>query len=194
MAKRVRLIIARHTLTDDNVENRYSGQNYIWLNQIGETQRDELASELALLHGICAIVGSDLPRTSEVAECLGRRLGLNPILTPLLREVDVGKMTDLLKSEAVETYPGDHHHVSLPTFDFSDIGGESHVSVIKRYELALAFLVNEFGVEDEVDRALPRVVLVGHGTAFNLVFKHTHHIVEYLHNQGAFQEFVWPTC
>lgn len=188
--KYLRLIICRHTQTDDNAQRIYTGQNNVFLNETGEAQADALADRLAIFDRVVAVVASDLWRTTEVARRIATRLGLIPILMPDLREVDVGKMSGLLKIEAVERYPGEHHRTSLPHFDFTDIGGESNTAVVARYERALGYIVNRFG-EPFLEDA-PHVILVGHGTALTRVFAQQHRVIEKLHAQGEFQEFLWP--
>ena len=63
--------------------------------------------------------------------------------------------------------------------------------MIGRFHYETELLALEFGSLD-MDDVLPRVVLVGHGTAMRLVFRDTFGLIKELHQQGECQEVIWP--
>ena len=98
------LLLARHGETDWNRERRWQGHADPELNEAGREQARELARTLALAPP-ATIYASDLARSRETAEIVGRELGLPVVLDPRLREVDVGEWSGLLWSEIEERYP-----------------------------------------------------------------------------------------
>ena len=104
--KKFRLIICRHTQTDDNVRRMYTGQNDVHLNIMGRGQADSLAKKIAVFNkNIVAVISSDLIRTIRVATSIVTELGLNAIFTSDLREVDVGKIAGMIIDDAIRNYP-----------------------------------------------------------------------------------------
>jgi broad specificity phosphatase PhoE len=83
------LLLVRHGETDWNAERRWQGHADVPLNDRGREQAQRLAEELAAekLDAICA---SDLARARETAEIVGATLGVEVVLDPDLREIDVG--------------------------------------------------------------------------------------------------------
>lgn len=90
----VRLYLARHGETPDNVSHIMQGQTQGMLNSRGREQAMALAERL-LGEGIGAIVASDLRRAVETAEIVAGVLGLTIETTPLLRERDWGGFTGM---------------------------------------------------------------------------------------------------
>jgi len=184
----VKFVLVRHTQTDDNAQRKYTGQNNVPLNELGVSQAESLASQIAQLSNIQAIFSSDLQRTRKVAEIIASQIGLKPIFTAALREVDVGQIAGMLKDEAIAQYPDDKYRTSELHFDFTDIGGESVQQVMQRFEQCLAEIDQQYGTE----RPVVRVVVVTHGSALRRFFVQEHQLLDKIHAQGEYQEVDWP--
>ncbi len=85
----MRLLVARHGLTQHNSEFRFTGQIDAPLSPLGERQADALAARLAPMR-FDAIVASDLARARETAERIARRSGQTVIPDADLREIFMG--------------------------------------------------------------------------------------------------------
>lgn len=99
------LLLVRHAETDWNAESRWQGHADPPLNERGRAQARELAERLSR-ERIDAVYTSDLRRARETADEVGRRLGLEPVPVPDLREVDVGEWSGLTYAEITDRWPG----------------------------------------------------------------------------------------
>ena len=88
----------RHGETDWNAGRRVQGNTDVPLSARGREQAEELAARLADWP-IGAIYSSDLRRALETARPLAERLGLEPIVDPILRERNFGAFEGLHDSE-----------------------------------------------------------------------------------------------
>jgi broad specificity phosphatase PhoE len=93
------LLLVRHGETDWNAERRFQGHADVPLNPRGRDQAARLAEELTSSE-VDAVYSSDLSRARETAEIVGARLGVEVVLDPDLREVDVGSRQGLTWSES----------------------------------------------------------------------------------------------
>jgi len=93
------LLFVRHGETDWNAQRRWQGHADVPLNDRGRAQARELAESLAG-ERIDAIYTSDLSRARDTAEAVGVRLGIDVVLDPDLREIDVGPIEGLTAQEA----------------------------------------------------------------------------------------------
>ena len=99
------LILVRHGETAGNQTGRF--QTYDTpLAEEGRAQARRLAERIAAEGPVDAIYSSDLARARETAAILGERLGVEPVLDPGLRELDVGDWKGLLRDEMAGQYPG----------------------------------------------------------------------------------------
>jgi probable phosphoglycerate mutase len=98
------VLLMRHGQTDWNLAGRWQGHTDIPLNETGQQQADALCQRLHSW-SIKAIYTSDLQRCVQTAVPLATSLGLQPILTPLWRERDVGDFSGLTGQQAREQYP-----------------------------------------------------------------------------------------
>src|SRR5579859_741140 len=81
-----RLLLVRHAESQWNEEGRLQGQLDPPLSELGRRQAVKLAQRMAR-HRPAAIYTSDLERCLQTAAPLAYELGLDPQLTPSLREV-----------------------------------------------------------------------------------------------------------
>jgi broad specificity phosphatase PhoE len=95
------LLLVRHGETDWNAERRWQGHADVLLNARGQEQAEQLATELANAE-IDAVYSSDLSRARQTAEIVASRLGVDVVLDPDLREIDVGSREGLTWSETQE--------------------------------------------------------------------------------------------
>src|SRR5436309_13776547 len=85
------LVLVRHGETAGNRDRRF--QTYDTpLSDTGRAQAQRVAERLAAEGPFDALYASDLARTRETAEAIGARLGLTPVFTPALRELDTGDL------------------------------------------------------------------------------------------------------
>jgi len=132
----MRLLIARHGATQNNLDARFTGQLDVPLSPIGERQALALADGLAGVH-LDALVSSDLCRALATAEPIARLQDLQVLRDPDLREISVGSWSDrtwdairLEEPELVARYAADSVNVAPP-------GGESVVQLRARAVRAL---------------------------------------------------------
>jgi len=182
------IILCRHTRTGDNHKRIYSGQNDIALDAVGWKQARTLASTVVRLAGppVGAVLSSNLIRAASLAKLIGGRAGVTPHLDRALREVHIGQMAGLMREDALKRFPLERHKTANPGFDYTDIGGESADNVRRRH---LDFLSRE--IQKLEAQGVQRVVAVGHGTSFRLVFQYTLRSIAKLHEQGEYQLITW---
>jgi 2,3-bisphosphoglycerate-dependent phosphoglycerate mutase len=99
-----RILLARHGETDWNREGRWQGHSDQPLNATGIAQAKALGRRLAG-EKLNALYTSDLLRATQTAAEVTRETGLQAILTPRLREVDVGDLAGIDRAEAARRYP-----------------------------------------------------------------------------------------
>jgi probable phosphoglycerate mutase len=134
-----RLWLIRHAESTWNAQGRWQGQGDPPLSPQGRAQAEQLAARLSE-EAIEVLVASDLARTVETAEIVGRALGLAPRLVPDLRELDAGRWSGLCRAEIARRDPE-----ALTRFDSGDPdapagGGESRRQVAQRARSALRAL------------------------------------------------------
>lgn len=183
-----RLVIVRHTQTDDNVARRYSGQYDVELNLTGKKQAIDVSKRIVGLGNICAVASSNLSRAMFLGDRIGSRAGVVTRALPELREAGLGRLERLTRDEFPARYQGDMYRTSRPDFDFTEVGGESAQQVIERYLRGLHIMRRQL----ELHGPNGRLVVVGHGTALRLVFRDHFGAIDKLHEQGDFQELDWP--
>ena len=98
-----RLILIRHGETDWNLEGRYQGQSDVPLNERGRIQSAELIPELKVKMP-SAIYCSDLSRSFETAEIIGRALSVPVVRDRRLREIHLGVWEGMLFQEIQAKY------------------------------------------------------------------------------------------
>ncbi len=134
------LILSRHGETEENIRHIMQGQMPGHLSELGKQQAEQLA-DLLEKEDIDVIVCSDLARSYDTAMAVARRKGLEPVATPLLREMDWGIYTGKVANE----------------MDFKNLpeSVESIEALYKRAGDFLQFLQTDF--------AGKRILAIGHG-------------------------------
>jgi broad specificity phosphatase PhoE len=132
----VELWFLRHGESLWNAAGLWQGQADPPLSERGRRQAERAAERLAAL-GIASLVASDLGRAQATAEIVGARLGLEVLLEPALRELDVGCWSGLAHGEIERRWPDE-----LARFRAGDLalragGGESRLALRERVEDAL---------------------------------------------------------
>lgn len=98
MEATISLILSRHGETEENKLHIMQGQMPGHLSELGKQQAEQLA-DLLEKENIDIIVSSDLARSYDTAMTVARRKGLEPVQTPLLREMDWGIYTGKVANE-----------------------------------------------------------------------------------------------
>jgi len=122
------LYIIRHGSTRFNEQQKLQGQLDFPLTAQG-TMDAKLMAILLKKVRLDAIYSSDLKRAKMTAEIVRKSLGFpkNIISTPLLREIDAGKVSGYPKAEIHRRYPSYKKQAS-----FTFPGGESYADVQRR--------------------------------------------------------------
>jgi broad specificity phosphatase PhoE len=98
------MLLVRHGETALNRERRWQGQHDASLSEAGRAEAQALAARIAAV-GAGALYSSDLPRARETAAEIAAATGLEPVLDPRWREVDVGEWLGLTPDEVAARYP-----------------------------------------------------------------------------------------
>ena len=128
----MRVILIRHGQTEWNLLQKYQGQTDIPLTDLGRTQAQRAGEYLASNETIEALYCSDLSRTRETAEIVGKAVGLHPSCDARLREISFGVWEGLTFTEVYEKYPEDFDHWHKDAFKTKVPGAESFEQVMNR--------------------------------------------------------------
>jgi len=144
----------RHGQTEHNASGRLMGHRDIPLDETGRAQAETAAALLAS-RPLRAVYASDLQRASCTAGVVASRLGLELILLPALREVDVGEWEGLTGAEIERNYPEVIAALEKDPFGTRRPGGESYGEMASRV----------WGALEEIATAHPgeEVLAVSHG-------------------------------
>lgn len=130
-----RIYFFRHGQTDWNAEGRIQGHLDIPLNDRGRTQADALIQPLRRV-GVEAFLSSDLSRALETAEIIAARLGVPVHQDAGLREIHLGELQGLSRSEIQERFGEEFsthlRHHPLSDADVARLGSESGEQVVTR--------------------------------------------------------------
>lgn len=118
-----RLVVVRHGRTAWNAEGRFQGQADVPLDDVGQAQAAALVAELAALQPE-RVATSDLSRTRQTAAPLAAATGIEPLVDPRLREVDVGAWEGLTADEVRARFP-EQFEVWRSGQDLARGGGET---------------------------------------------------------------------
>jgi glucosyl-3-phosphoglycerate phosphatase len=139
----VRVVFVRHGATDWTAAGRFQGHAGPGLNAAGAAQATTLADALAAAgRDVSTIVSSDLPRASETAFILQRRLPHASVrLDRAWREVDVGTWSGLTMAEVARHDPGTLR-AWLSGKDVRRGGGERRAEALERAMVALSAIMS----------------------------------------------------
>lgn len=138
-------------------KKRYIGIMDIDLSEVGQNRAKALAPEFI---GYDAIYCSNLLRTRQTADIIGACIGITPVSTPALREIDMGAWEGLSFDEVKLKYPAHFAERGLNPFYSAAPDGESYAGVCKR---ASAFL-------SEIDAAKNNLFITHLGVIRALMF------------------------
>jgi broad specificity phosphatase PhoE len=158
MTDPTRLVLVRHARPVD-AGVRVFGSLDVLLGADGVAQAERLIERLAG-EAATAIYSSPLVRALDTARPLARKLGLEPVIVPDLREIDFGELERLTPPELEERYPA-----YLPwTDDPAEVGfpgGESVAEVQNRALAATRAIIAAHPGET--------AVVVSHGVTLRIV-------------------------
>jgi len=137
---RAALLLVRHAESSWNAAGRWQGHADPPLSERGVAQANALARDLAG-EPIDRIVSSDLRRAAETAAILGRARGLEPLLEPRLRELDLGAWEGLTRDEIASTAQADLRRFDAGDPDVRPGGGETLREIERRVRFAVRELV-----------------------------------------------------
>ena len=157
-----RFHLIRHGESTWNAENRWQGQADPPLSERGVAQAARLARKLEHVH-LDAVVSSDLCRAVDTAEVVAAPHGLAVEKRPALRELDVGRWTNLTSPEIAERYP-DEWDAFTAGEDVRRGGGESHAMLTERVMAAFDDVAAEAARGKRQD-----VAVVSHGGCVRVI-------------------------
>jgi len=136
-AARATVTLVRHAESEWNASARWQGHADPPLSPRGEAQVRALAERMTGQRA-ALLVSSDLRRALQTAEAIGRVLGIDPVVDPMLRELDVGCWSGLRREE-IEALDPD----GLVRFESGDPrvrpgGGETRSEIRRRARCAIA--------------------------------------------------------
>ncbi|MDR1687501.1 MAG: phosphoglycerate mutase family protein [Clostridiales bacterium] len=151
------IITIQHTQSVHHVNAMIGGQGDWSLTELGIKQADKIGENLALeIDGSNYIMySSDLLRAKQTAENAGRHLGIKPVLTAALREINCGTANGVSKEESRKIFLG-----SMKTIDDKSYpGAESMRDVWNR----LREFLNEIMTRKEEN-----IIIVAHGISLGI--------------------------
>lgn len=157
------IYFVRHGKDDDKYRGGWSN---LGLLDEGKNQARLLAEHLhenREKYSIDALISSDLRRTAETAQEIGKKLGMPVQFSEEWREMNNGELAGMLNSEALEKYPG----LFFNTLEMDEQypGGESPREFLGRIRKAYEKLCKEI----ENGKIGPDVMVVTHGGVINII-------------------------
>lgn len=162
-----RIYLVRHGQVVNHHEFRYNGHYDVDITDEGVSQMNRLSDFLAENdHGekVEAVYSSDLQRSVKGAEIIGARLGVEPVLTADLREINLGRWDGLTREEGASRFP-DEAHITFQDLATTRItGGENFEDVRARALPAFEGIVKKHSGSS--------VVIVAHGGVNRVILCH----------------------
>lgn len=154
----MKVYVVRHGQSECNRLDLRCGWSQTPLSELGHQQAKSANAYLKDIP-FDRVYCSDLPRA--VQTCKDALPDCQPILTPKVREISVGAMSDRTFDDCIAEY-GDRYHHAMRVLDFREFGGESREEMRDRLYGFFKELEQLEGVE--------RVAVFGHeGTAQQLL-------------------------
>ncbi|MDL1899193.1 histidine phosphatase family protein [Anaerolineae bacterium CFX9] len=157
-----RVLLIRHGETDWNVSGRWQGTIDIELNDLGREQALRVARYLRDRR-LGAIFASDLRRAAETAAIIGREHGLDPVLDPRWRELNLGVFQGLTRDEIIARYPREWKDSHNDFMGYRFPNGESRLIMQERSYQALQHALAANGDGD--------IVVVTHGGTIRILLR-----------------------
>ncbi len=162
-AGRTRLYLVRHGELVTSAQWLYVGHMEAMLNDAGRRQISLMAQRLAP-EPVDVLLASDLKRTMESAEIIGRVIGRAPEPVPAFREVNLGLWEGMSRDQIIAKYPDDFELRTRDIVKYRIPGGESFADVRDR-------------VIPQLDAVLERhrgknILLVAHGGVNRIILCH----------------------
>jgi len=101
--RQMEIFLIRHGETVDNKEGRYRGWTESSLSPEGKLQAELVAKALEDWK-IDKLYSSDLERALHTAQAIGQRCRLEPVTSPLLREINFGIFEGMTYEEIISSY------------------------------------------------------------------------------------------
>ena len=121
--------VIRHGETVANLNCVIQGQSDVPLSPAGEKQAELLARRWKNRR-FDAVYSSDLSRAVRTAEIVAH--GMKPVLTPELREMDLGEWVGHTTAEVAELYPEEWRTFRSASVECRATGGESRRELLER--------------------------------------------------------------
>ncbi len=154
------LVLVRHGQTAWNVERRFQGQLDVPLSAEGLRQVESLAEWLARFPlQFAAIYTSDLRRASDTTKVIARRLGIEPVHSDTLREIQAGEWQGMTVAEVEERFPGQLRRWREDVTGFTIPGGEGIAALQRRISGYVSELLRH--------HAGNAIIVVSHGAALS---------------------------
>ena len=102
-----RVVLLRHGRTEWNATGRFQGQLDAPLDVMGKAQAVAAAVAVGPMQPD-AIVSSDLSRCADTAAAVSAETGLDVVLDPRLREINLGAWQGLTRAEARDRFPEEY--------------------------------------------------------------------------------------
>jgi alpha-ribazole phosphatase len=132
----MRLVLARHGATANNLEQRYTGQSDAPLSAVGLRQAEALGARLAH-ERFDLIVSSDLLRARQTADAIARHNPAPLRLDAALREVALGIWEGKTRAEIMASAPEELARWQAEAETYAPPGGESVTQLRDRVVRAL---------------------------------------------------------
>lgn len=132
----MRLVLARHGATANNLEQRYTGQSDAPLSAVGLRQAEALSARLAH-ERFDVIVSSDLLRARQTADAVAQRNAAPLRLDADLREVALGAWEGKTRAEITASAPEELARWQAEPEAYAPPGGETVAQLRDRVARAL---------------------------------------------------------
>jgi probable phosphoglycerate mutase len=128
----LRVLLIRHGETAWNREGRWQGHANVPLAPEGAEQAERLAIWLRETHpDLVAVHSSDLDRATETARRIAVAYGLEPVVDPLWREMDVGEWSGLGRASIESRFAEEWQRI-VAGEDLPRGGGETFAGFTRR--------------------------------------------------------------
>jgi alpha-ribazole phosphatase len=132
----MRLLLVRHGVTLNNLEDRFTGQADVPLSALGHHQAAAVGERLSA-EPLDVIVASDLQRTRATAQMIAHHYTLSVQEDANLREMALGEWEGLTYAEVVTRNAACLHRWQMDSANYAPPGGETATQVRDRVVRAL---------------------------------------------------------